>query len=309
MMQPLDLPICSPCIAGAEAHMAEVQFSQQSIQAQHTHNAGMQSFLMPTSTQPSVTWRCSHGNIVVPSGAPEVESIPGNGYAVGIHWPTIIHASAYVVELLDHATMTSQHFTRAAPEGMPPILMDLRVEGLQPSSYAARLRCISPCGCESAYSAWSALSIVGVPSFSSLVAAPALQIVPQAAPLGAAAIAPEMMSHPCPPPPTAPPSFAKIAAPAVALPPIPEGSADLAGTIATQVQVDQSGPLTPPLRTASPHDLAKTVTADLPRSCPPPPSGPPSFSSGLALMNSLPPILEEMVDSFGNFSGDVLTLD
>merc|ERR1711966_66233 len=98
----------------------------------------------------------------------------------------------YVIELLDQGTMASQRFVRGMPAGLLPPLVDLRVDGLQPSAYAASVRCVAPCGCESACSPWSFLALASVPP----PVAPAFPLPPN----GSAASL-------CPPPPFAAPAL------------------------------------------------------------------------------------------------------
>merc|ERR1711988_601669 len=77
------------------------------------------------------------------------------GSSLCIQWPTVVHAHAYVVEILNQTNMTAQRYLHAMPEGPLPFVMDLRVDNLQPSAYAANVKCIAPCGCESTCSSWS----------------------------------------------------------------------------------------------------------------------------------------------------------
>jgi len=165
------------------------------------------------------SWRCMHSNIVVPPAEPQMLLAAENCCNVCIQWPTVIHASAYVVELYDQGTMTAQRFMRCPELGsaLPP-LMDLRIEGLQPSSYAACVRCVAPCGCESSVSQWSFVTAGQV--------MPSGYVLPPNAPAGVPGLIPQS----CPPPPSAPPSF-PVAAPfaTASLPAIPEETFDPTG--------------------------------------------------------------------------------
>jgi len=184
---------------------------------------------MLTRTSASPDWRCIHGNVVIPSACPEILQAGDYSCGVCIQWPTVIHASAYVVELLDQVTMVAQRFLHGTPEGVLPSLMNLRVDGLQASAYAASVRCVAPCGCESAASSWSFVSgMVGM--------APAMNMLPPQAPAPHHMMPPASMPnaalvlpHACPPPPpSAPPSFpASHAMPTLPLAPIPEEAAIL----------------------------------------------------------------------------------
>lgn len=248
---------------------------------------------------------------------------------------------------MDQTSMLAQQFMRTSPEAPLPLLTDLQIDGLRPSSFTARLRCIAPCGCESAYSPWSVSCIPCVPC-GGISLAPAFNAAPPAVSPGAAAALQETFPHACPPPPAAPPSLSTVLAPAVLLPPLPEGAADLAGTLAPLVHVvacgevaafQQAGappcppPSAPPtfravsvLPAALPQNLewaagqpghldfpvrmvAPNAAASPQEVVPPPPSAPPSFCPSPELNSALPPILEEMADSLGNFNGDILTLD
>lgn len=159
-------------------------------------------------------WRCIHNNIVLSPAAPEMLAASDNFCSVCIQWPTVVHASSYVVELLDQGTMMAQRFLRPMQEGALPALVDLRVDGLQPTAYSSCVRCIAPCGCESAPSAWSFFPLGSLP-------APNMASAPQM-------LAPTAPSSPpmCPPPPCAPPSFSFTTTAPTTLPPIFEETMD-----------------------------------------------------------------------------------
>lgn len=221
-VQPVTLSICNPCVVAAEV-------------------------TTPTPDQGQrVDWRCIHANIIVPAAAPEIEVLAGHGFSVCVRWPTVVHASAYVVELLDQASMTVQQYTRVAPDGPLPVLMDLRVDGLRPSSYAARLRCIAPCACESACSPWSALLSARPAQFSEV---PLVEAAQDVSPLPMAPTAltfiPHVFSQACPPPPSAPPSISAGSAPTRVLPPVPEGAADDLASLPAPVDMSAHAALVP----------------------------------------------------------------
>jgi len=206
--EPLPLPDCAPQLQHFECSpMPSVQIHMTAA----------------CPTRPD--WRCIHGSIVVSPCAPSMVARSETGYSVCLQWPTVIHASAYVVELLDQGTMTSQRFMRCSPEGVLPPLMDLRVDGLQTCSYAACLRCVAPCGCESIPSPWSVLPLVWAPPSGSMPLAPALHMLPPNAPTIAPAFFPMG-----PPAPSGPPLFlSSVPASPAALPPIPEDAVAAVG--------------------------------------------------------------------------------
>jgi len=212
---------CSPCALPAAADFGTAQ-PQQMSQAI--------SFSSPPS------WRCVHGSVVVPAAAPEVLVAGENGCSVCVQWPTVIHASAYLVELLDQGTMVSQRFMHVAPAGQLPAVMDVRVDGLSPSVYGACVRCIAPCGCESLCSPWSFVKLgwaqpAGIP----LMGFPLLSLPPNAP----AAV--PIVGLPTCPPPSAPPSVGPLLATAAAptatlvLPPIPEEAGDAVATCSDDI--------------------------------------------------------------------------
>jgi len=102
-------------------------------------------------------WRCPHGSLIPPPAAPELIPFEEAGRSSLVQWPTVVHATAYTVELFDEATGALERFQRTVPENLTEAIVELRVGNLQPSSYGACVRCVAPCGCESAPSAWSFL--------------------------------------------------------------------------------------------------------------------------------------------------------
>lgn len=109
------------------------------------------------------SWRCPSGAILPPPAAPELVPYEEASRSVCIQWPTVVHATAYTVELLEEGTAAAERFTRAVPEIMPEALVELRVGNLNPGAYAACVRCVAPCGFESAPSAWSFLPPLWLP--------------------------------------------------------------------------------------------------------------------------------------------------
>lgn len=222
---------------GEEAQMSHPgRFAIESVDLQPMVHAGQQpqssaNYIVPSfGTTPSccsAPWRCIHNNIVLPPEAPEMAAATDTCCSACIQWPLVIHASAYVVELLDQGTMIAQQFMRPMPEGVVASLVDLRVDGLQPNNeYFARVRCVAPCGCESAPSPWSFLPAGSIAPSGTVPLAP--QILIPNAPMAAVGAAPQLCPTPtnvlqiCPPP-SAPPSLPLAATTSTAaLPPIPE---------------------------------------------------------------------------------------
>jgi len=108
-------------------------------------------------------WRCAHGAVIPPPAVPELVPYEEVSRSVCIQWPTVVHATAYTVELLEEGSNSAERFTRAVPEILPEALVELRVGNLNPGAYAACVRCVAPCGCESAPSAWSFLPPLWLP--------------------------------------------------------------------------------------------------------------------------------------------------
>jgi len=206
--------------AGNRLPEANAAFSQPSPapQVQQTGNCTCSPAMpMMATTYTAPDWRCIHNNIIVPTAAPEMLVTSDNCCSVCIQWPTVIHASAYVIDLLNQSTMTTQRFVRVMSEGVLPALVDLRLDGLQPCAYAASVRCQAPCGCESSCSPWTFMTL------SPVAPAPCETVsFGSFGPATAPGAAPPL----CPPPPSAPPSLPLVTMPVKTLPPITEEAMD-----------------------------------------------------------------------------------
>lgn len=152
---------------------------------------------MLTSTVPSSSaWRCVHGSIVVPAAPPELSMSRDGACSLCVQWPTVIHASSYVVDIVEMSTMVNQRFMRGQADQPLPALTSMQIDGFRSGNPAACVRCVAPCGCESAPSSWSFL--------------PLGQMMPPAAPTVAAPmvsvqrVCPNASIPPCPPPQNAP---------------------------------------------------------------------------------------------------------
>lgn len=130
------------------------------------------------------------------SGRALIVAVTQNCCSICLQWPTVVHATGYVVEITNQATMGSQRFMRAmlAETSLPP-LVDLQVEGLQPGTYAACIRCVAPCGCESAASPWSFFASGDAATSSMPSMCPSVPVASQ------------VLTPACPPPPSSPPCF------------------------------------------------------------------------------------------------------
>lgn len=221
---------CAPCgFAPADLRMSDASaaFSQLDQDTQAQHAASGLSAPVPNMPMRSALpdWRCIHGGIVIAAAAPEMVALGENGSSLHIQWPTVVHAHAYVVELLDQCSGVSQRFVRAAATESLPVLTDLRIDGLRPGSYAAHVRTMAPCGCESACSPWAVLPFAWVSpcGMPDLASAAASNMLPPSAPAPVNAVFEDL----CPPPPSAPPSWPATSAMATGgLSPIPESAAD-----------------------------------------------------------------------------------
>lgn len=129
----------------------------------HMSLQAQQSVFTPQGPPPLPEWRCVHGSLVPAAAAPELVPVGDTGRSICIQWPMVIHATAYTVELFEEGTSSSERFTRAVPEGMAEALVELRVGNLHPGVYAACVRCVAPCGCESTPSPWSVLPSAWLP--------------------------------------------------------------------------------------------------------------------------------------------------
>lgn len=216
--------------------------------AEHAYTVPMQQPVIATATPaPSPSpWRCHHGSITVAPAAPEMIISAQNGHtcSICIQWPLVVHATGYIVEIQNQNTLTTQKFMRVMlPEGNMPHLVDLQVDGMEPGPYAACIRCVAPCACESVASQWSYMQI---PSIAPAILSSAPPIVMPAMPVSSVpvttmplgsipftsgapmcvpvATAPTaILPSICPPPPLAPPSIpASVTKSPSLLPGIPE---------------------------------------------------------------------------------------
>jgi len=262
-----------PCVA-------TVPDGCESTMAGSAHEAA----IAPGSRTPGSTpllgpgWRCQHGKLVPPPCAPELIPCDDGRLELGrstlVQWPTVVHASAYTVELYDETTGVLESFRRAVPEILREFLVELRVSNLQPGSYGACVRCVAACGCESSPSPWSFLPPVwmapqasgalGWPMPGIQMPQPTLQPIPQQMPL----LPPQLPLMP--PSPSQPPQQQQQQQPAYL-------------HMATGLLPSQSGgfggvpppPLTEPPEMDAPLDMPlESLPADPPTSAPITPSAP-----------------------------------
>lgn len=202
---------CGPTMAPeADTHMADASARLPTPkQAEQVQKAVDYAFsaaqhlnmpMIPIVTT-SASWRCMHGSLIPPTAEPQMLIANDNCCNICVQWPTVIHATAYVVELLDQTTMTAQRFMIVS-EGSLNHLTDLRLDGLQHGAFAACVRCVAPCGCESAPSPWSFLPASIAPG--PLVPLAASLVLPAVVPAIVPGAAPQLLGL-CPPPPSAPP--------------------------------------------------------------------------------------------------------
>jgi len=115
------------------------------------------------SMQQHSGWRCSHGNVLPAPPVPEIHLADEYGFALSVQWPSVAHATAYVVDLREAGSQSVERFMRSAGMATRGSIVELRVGGLRPSTgpngqrYSAQVRCVAECGCESAPSmpGWS----------------------------------------------------------------------------------------------------------------------------------------------------------
>merc|ERR1719362_1308418 len=108
-------------------------------------------------------WRCSHGNVLPAPPVPEIHLADEYGFAISVQWPSVTHATAYVIDLKEAGSQGVERFMRSAGNATRDSIVELRVGGLRPSTgrngqrYSAQVRCVAECGCESAPSlpGWS----------------------------------------------------------------------------------------------------------------------------------------------------------
>lgn len=102
--------------------------------------------------QPRSVWRCVHGCVNPPPPVPELHQGDEAGFSVVVRWPSVAQAVAYVVELREAGSPIVERIMRAADAAAPGSLVELRVGGLRPlygQQYAAQVRSVARCGCES----------------------------------------------------------------------------------------------------------------------------------------------------------------
>jgi len=99
-------------------------------------------------------WRCIHGMVNPPPPTPELRLADDAGFAILVQWPSVNHATAYVVELRESGSQRVERFIRSVPAQAMGSLVELRIGGLRPFGmpgqyYIAQVRCVSACACES----------------------------------------------------------------------------------------------------------------------------------------------------------------
>jgi len=212
--------------------------------------AASSAMLPPPSCQPGMPgWRCQHGQVCPAPAAPELVPYEEAGRSLCVQWPTVVHAVAYTIELLEEGTATAERFTRTVPEVMPEALVELRVGNLNAGAYAACVRCVAPCGCESAPSSWSFLP----PLWPSPTSAPPFSWQPEVLALSGAD---PSFVNPCQVPPHLPAYL-----PTQLLSTNPSTSVAAGGSPAPTAGPSPPAGLPPP---------------------PPPPAGPPGWAQGAA---------------------------
>mmetsp|Transcript_25721 Transcript_25721/g.59457 ORF Transcript_25721/g.59457 Transcript_25721/m.59457 type:complete len:498 (-) Transcript_25721:169-1662(-) len=109
---------------------------------------------------PPPSWRAPSGSIIPAPAPPELlpfDETEAGTRSLQIQWPTVVHATAYTVELIEDGAAQPECFKRSVPESVAELVVELRVGNLGVRGYACRVRCLGPCGCESAPSDWSFL--------------------------------------------------------------------------------------------------------------------------------------------------------
>lgn len=111
----------------------------------------------------SACWFCPHGFVIPPPMAPELEVAGGAEVATDclnlqIRWPSVIHASEYVVQICELGAALADPVSCTVPSDAHAVLVELCARGLALGRpYAANVRCVAPCGCQSQESAWACL--------------------------------------------------------------------------------------------------------------------------------------------------------
>lgn len=114
-------------------------------------------------------WRCVHGSVNPPPSMPELRPADDAGFAILVQWPSVRHATAYVVELRETGSQRVERFIRSVPVQALGSLVELRIGGLRPGGsagqcYVAQVRCVAACGCESEPSPAGVSQPLGVPA-------------------------------------------------------------------------------------------------------------------------------------------------
>lgn len=188
---------------------AQAQAAAQ-VQAQAQAQAQVQSQTVQSSQSQATAgsgWRCAHGAVIPPPPVPEVHPADEYGFAISVQWPSVSHAAAYVVELREQGSPSVERFMRSAPMATRGSIVELRVGGLRPSGppgqrYAAQVRCIADCGCESAPSSPGWSPTLGGSGQAASAAQPGTQVA-QGSPTMLPAIAPTLQDCLAPSPPGA----------------------------------------------------------------------------------------------------------
>merc|ERR1719428_1633477 len=157
----------------------------------------------------SACWFCPHGFVIPPPMAPELEVAGGAEVATDclnlqIRWPSVIHASEYVVQICELGAALADPVSCTVPSDAHAVLVELCARGLAVGRpYAANVRCIAPCGCQSQESAWACLIPCSLGETSAAAPAPecpeetVISLPPAVSKLGAL---PEPPSTPAPVP-------------------------------------------------------------------------------------------------------------
>jgi len=143
-MMPESMMGMTPWSAGATAAAFHMAAPQQLAQVQQPPMWQPQQ-----QQQQQSSWRCVHGYVNPPPSAPEVQFGSDDCCSVLVRWPSVSHATAYVVEL--RGERQTERFVRRVPVSTPGSLVELSIGGLHSTAqfHGAQVRCIAACGCES----------------------------------------------------------------------------------------------------------------------------------------------------------------